>query len=357
LTSICAFETTRVDKMPEIPHKVYSFDVGRRNCRRESGLNTGPKNILFFSICVLLVNIALSTMAGARDESSWSELTNEPSRATLFKEKVIPDGMSEEAKSKGDTLALPSIFVFPTDALNDTIEDKPRENCIFGIDLSHYDSKSFRFDLLKLKHVGFVYVKATQGINLKDQNFSIYWKKLSKLERPDAIYKGAYHFLSSEGAGKDQADSFVDYVNMHGGFQAGDLPPVIDLEWDISGKSTHDRWSDKSPDYIIATVKDCLQRIEARTHRKPIVYTAASWFSSSTIPLTRCKEFGDYPIWIADYNRKRKLSEKPAVLPNVVPVIWQFTDSAKFNQNVGGDVDASIFYGTATDFKKTFELP
>jgi lysozyme len=298
----------------------------------------------------------------SRTESSWTDLpddaSEDASRATLFAEYEIPAYDPNAPEIKNETLAIPPDFAFPRDARTDRLKnDTPRVNSIFGIDISHYTNPDLDMTLLKQKDVKFIYIKATQGVSSKDKWFKKFWADVGNLPASIAVPRGAYHFLSSayDASGKAQADAFVDYLNLHGGLKAGDLPPVVDLEWDVS-KTNPDRWVGHSADEIVAKTLECLKQIEARTGRRPIIYTAKSWFSSKTIPLSRVGEFKDYPIWIADYNPKRKFDETPAVLPGSLTVIWQFTDKAKIPGLSTDGFDSSIFYGSDAKFRETFGL-
>ncbi|TCR98811.1 GH25 family lysozyme [Rhizobium sp. BK418] len=295
-----------------------------------------------------------------RTESSWTDLpddqSEDASRAKLFAEYEIPAYNPNAPETKNETLAIPPDFAFPRDARTDRLKDnKPRANSIFGIDISHYTSPDLDMTLLKQKDVKFIYIKATQGVLSKDKLFKKFWADAGNLPASIAVPRGAYHFLSSasDASGEEQANAFVDYLNLHGGLKTGDLPPVVDLEWDVS-KTNPDRWVGHSADEIIAKTLDCLKQIEARTGRRPIIYTAKAWFSSKTIPLSRVGEFKDYPIWIADYNPKRKFDETPAVLPGSTTVIWQFTDRAKIPGLSTAGFDSSIFYGSDAKFRETF---
>jgi lysozyme len=322
-----------------------------------------------------------------RDESSYSSLVDEPSREQLFQQEVIPAAMAEvaaEAKATGEdvtNLALPPTFSFPHNALRNIIldsagnvvKDEERKNSMFGIDVSHYTAPSLLLDALKDQQVKFIYVKATQGASFKDDNFADFWTRLAggdsvgrdhvrrKGVPADArIPRGAYHFLSSSSAatGIAQANAFVDYVNLHGGFKPDDLPPTVDLEWDAT-RTVKDQWVGHDTDEIVAKVLDCLKQIEKRTNRKPVLYTARTWFSNQTIPLSRIGELSAYPIWIADYNPQDKKLEKPSDLPKTVRMLWQFTDRSllpKLGITKSG-LDASIYYGDDATFAKDFGLP
>lgn len=297
-----------------------------------------------------------TTRARADDgEASWQSLTDDASRADLFAKEVIPFGLREEQTGGPVTLAIPPTFNFPDDAKFDRIENKPRVNSIFGIDISHHLRTGMDFSLLKSQRVGFVYCKATQGVGFKDSKFGDFWKTLGALPTGDRVPRGAYHFLSSDSPGKDQADRFLAYLRLHGDIRPGDLPPVLDLEWDVVAGNP-DKWRGRGKQYILDMTLGCLERLKQSTGRTPIIYTAKAWFGDTTIPLSEFSKFAGYPIWIADYNNSRKLSEKPAVPAGVKPLIWQFSDRALLAAGYNSGLDASIFYGTDQEFRAAFGI-
>jgi lysozyme len=321
--------------------------------------NVNRRDLIFAPsiISSLITNNSNAQSQNRSNEVDWDVLSDDVSRATLFRDEVIPEylrGIDRQTTSS-EPLALPDIFRFPNDAREDRIAGTPRTNSIFGIDISHHNSSNIRLDLLRLQRVHFAYVKCTQGVKFKDGLFGQFWRAMGNLSVNDRIYRGAYHFLTAADPGRDQADSFVNYLNLHGGLKASDLLPVVDLEWDRTNTDP-DRWRGRGADNIIRTVVDFASRVQERTGKKPMIYTARSWFSSETIPLNRFSAFADFPIWIADYNPRRKLSETPAVPSGVTPVIWQFTDRAQLTSGYDRGVDASIFYGSVQDFNRVFQI-
>ena len=342
--------------------------------------------VVLFGFGLFSPSAARADETPPRDESSYSSLVDEPSRDELFQQEVIPAAMAEvaaEAKATGEdvtNLALPPTFSFPHNALINIVtddaghsKDEDRKNSIFGIDVSHYTAPSLLLDALKDQQVKFIYVKATQGASFKDDNFADFWSRLAGgnsvgrdhvrrngVPADARIPRGAYHFLSSSSAatGIAQANAFVDYVNLHGGFKPDDLPPTLDLEWDAT-RTVKDQWVGHDADEIVAKVLDCLKQIEKRTNRKPVLYTARGWWTDQTVPLSRIGEFSAYHIWLADYNPRDKQLEKPRDLPKTVRVLWQFTDRSllpKLGIAKGG-LDASIYYGDDATFAKDFGLP
>jgi lysozyme len=299
-----------------------------------------------FLICRFGVVLALAeSQASANADFSSTDLTeaNDNSRGQLFVDH-IPEK------------AIPPDFWFKKDVDFDRANNKARENSFFGIDLSHFDSDSINFALLKEQGVRFVYLKATQGTKFKDPKFVSFMAKIGELPKDAQPPRGAYHFLSAGIDGKLQAQAFITYVSQHGGFQQ--LPPVVDLEWDVAGGNA-DRWATAThdPQEIVDTATACLNEIRSRVHRVPILYTATSWLDERKLR-PKISSFKDFPLWIADYNPKRKLAEEPS-LPEatIKPVLWQFTDRASFQKNIGNKItDASIFYGDLKAFNEAFGL-
>jgi len=280
------------------------------------------------------------------------DLTDDLSRAQLFDLYVVPAGLQEQIETpNASPLALPPVFYFPDDAKVDKIEKHLRQNALFGIDVSHYTNENaLNFSLFKSQYIRFCYVKASQA-GSKDPKFSLFWAKLKQQK----ITRGAYHFLSSGMSGFDQANIFSDLIEAQGGLSGHDLPPVIDLEWDVT-RGNPDRWRDKSEKYIIDSVNACVERIKIRLQREPIIYTSRSWFGNSTIKIDSFNKLPNVKYWWADYNDHRKLSETPAIMPGAETVLWQFTDRALIKPVIGAGVDASIFYGTENDFVNAFGL-
>jgi len=252
---------------------------------------------------------------------------------------------------------MPKKFSFPADAQRDTIRNVARNNVLFGIDVSHHDHDELPLGTLREQKVDFVYAKATQGVKFKDPTFAYYWKNLGDLKSSQRPLRGAYHFLTALDDGKEQAERFVEYVNLHGGIKNDDMPPCLDLEWDVPpGNPNKDRWSGQLPDKILGSVIAWLEKTKELTGRTPLVYTSAAWWHDR-IPEEKFVALKDYPIWIADYSKSGKATEKPAVINGRTQSLWQFADDAILNNGYPGKLDANIFYGSREAFNQEFGLP
>src|SRR5258708_3772051 len=139
---------------------------------------------------------AMMTGVDAKSLSAqeWQTLDDEPSRADLFAEYIVPKKIDDK---QAHATALLGPFVFPSDTTYDKIKDRPRADVIFGIDISHYEGSTFRFDGLKAQNVRFVYARATQGIAYKDGRFAEYWAALAASPPETTGLRAAYLFRSS----------------------------------------------------------------------------------------------------------------------------------------------------------------
>lgn len=238
-------------------------------------------------------------------------------------------------------------FKFPDDTLTST---GPR---VYGIDISHYSPSDLPLSKLKSINVHYVYAKATQGTGFKDSKFGYFWKTLGALPQNQKVFRGAYHFLSSSSDPVKQAERYVDYVNLQGGFRTDDLPPVMDLEWDVVNGSS-DRWKSKTPQQIVKDALAFLGRVEQLTGRTPMLYTVRSWWRERGIPEAEIAKFSRYLLWIADYSNATLQNENPRGPNGVMPDLWQFTDSSRLSAYPSVKLDANVFYGTGNQFVNTF---
>jgi lysozyme len=290
----------------------------------------------------------------------WDDLQGEASRADLFYrliqsyqvENNLPVSTQKQA---GSSFALRKAFVFPDDADFDT-DGTPRKDSFFLIDISHYTDDNIPLDRLRAQRVIGVYVKATQSTNYRDAKFTRFWGELGKLEGSLKVYRGAYHFLSSSAPGAEQAAAFLRLMNETGGARDDDLPPVVDLEWDVRRAGGTDGWAKKSPDSIVAELKSFLEYIEKHGEgfKKPMVYTAKSWWTERIKSEARFAELSKYQIWIADYSKSSHAVEIPRVPNKSAYHLWQFTDNARLGLGYDKPLDANIFKGTEDEFVEQF---
>ncbi len=206
----------------------------------------------------------------------------------------------------------------------------PQGDYLYGIDISRYQA-DIQWDSLmvltdgegrtiqsktfakEIKPVSFVYIKATEGLNMKDKHFKRHWEKAAEA----GISRGAYHFFRSSKNGEIQANHFIKTV---GELRYKDLPPVLDIE------TIHPGCNDKQ---LNERALEWLRAVEAHYGRKPIVYSSAAFIKEHL-----SKEITDnYPVWVAHYNSKGPAFEGWD--------IWQFTDQALIH-GISGPVDLNV---------------
>ena len=77
------------------------------------------------------------------------------------------------------------------------------------------------------------------------------------------------HLLSASADGATQADTFLSFLEKNGGLKGADMPPVVDLEWDITQSDRKDRWQSHSPEEIIDITLAWLKRVERKNRPGP----------------------------------------------------------------------------------------
>ena len=195
-----------------------------------------------------------------------------------------------------------------------------------GIDISHYQE---RVNWEKLRNasmggapVSFVFIKATEGEKLFDDNFN---RNFANAKRNDLI-RGAYHFFVPGINPRKQADFFISIAQL----EPGDLPPVLDIE----------KKGNLTPEQLRRDVKIWLDIVEKEYGVKPILYTGYKF----KVDYLNTPEFDAYPYWIAHYYVE-KLAYKGRW------TFWQHTDCGKV-AGIKGFVDCNIFNGTFQDLQE-----
>ncbi len=216
-------------------------------------------------------------------------------------------------------------FISPPDIFYPGFQiDIPPGYAIHGIDVSHYQDiinwKSVKEMQEKKIRIGFVFIKATEGINKIDPQFRRNWLKAEEQDIP----KGAYHFFIASRSGKKQAENFIQMVNL----KRGDLPPVLDIE-KTYGVSIR---------VIKAELSDWLKAVEKNYGVLPVIYTNIDFYTNYLE-----KDFSEYPVWIAHYLQpdRPRLEHKW--------LFWQHSEAGRVN-GISAPVDFNVFSGDSTEF-------
>ena len=204
--------------------------------------------------------------------------------------------------------------------------DMPVDYAIHGIDVSRHQSLIAWDDVkaMQVKNIkiGFVFIKATEGIQNVDDQFKKNWAAAKKADIP----RGAYHFFTPSRSGKAQAENFIETVKL----DRGDLPPVLDIE-QINGISIPK---------LQQGISDWLVMVEAHYHVNPIIYTNAFFYTSFL-----GEKFNGYPLWVAYY----LVNDTPRI--NRTWIFWQHNETGQVN-GIDAYVDFNVFNGDSVAFKK-----
>ncbi len=191
-----------------------------------------------------------------------------------------------------------------------------------GVDVSSYQHGSpIDWGQVAASGQRFGFVKATESTGYVNPWFA----SDIAAGRAAGLAVGGYHFARPESSATAQADAFAAAL---GSGVASELPPVLDLE--SSGGL--------APAALVAWTHAFLDRLQADTHRVPMIYTGPYFWTTAT---GDSHEFTRYPLWVANYT-----SGSPSV-PGGWPTwtFWQYTSSSSV-PGIAGAVDASYFQGT-----------
>lgn len=202
----------------------------------------------------------------------------------------------------------------------------PSGYSIHGIDISHHQG-NIRWEKLRNATIDgfpvrFVFIKATEGNFLLDENFNDNFYQA----KDNDFIRGVYHFFSPSIPARKQAEYFLKQVHL----EEGDFPPVLDIEH-IGTQSAED---------IKLSALTWLRIVEKKYKVKPIIYTNYDFKKKYLSD----KEFDDYPYWIAHYyvdTIRYKGNWR----------FWQHTDVGKLD-GIKGYVDLNIYNGSMYDLQR-----
>jgi lysozyme len=218
---------------------------------------------------------------------------------------------------------------------------------IYGIDISRYQHeqgrKRFAINWGKMNitslgkrntlpddakpAVSFVYIKATEGLTIRNRYFMSDYQAARKQKLP----VGAYHFFSTKQSGRLQANYFLK----SGRFLIGDLPPVLDVE------PTDARIMQMGgPEALFREIRSWIAVVEQQLHVKPILYVSQNFVHKYFDLAPDLKE--NYHVWIARYGEYR---------PDVHLAIWQLSADGHVN-GIHGPVDINVFNGYAGQWQE-----
>lgn len=202
---------------------------------------------------------------------------------------------------------------------------------LFGIDVSRYQGT---VDWTKVKAAGvkYAFIKATEGRTWVDPMFARNWRELKE----KGIPRGAYHFYRTDVPLQAQIDNFCNTV---GSLEAGDLPPVLDVE-------VPSVWNHLSVKQRVDLCNGWMRGVEAKLGVKPIIYLSSSF---ATDVLKGDPSLAAYLLWVAHYTAQPN-PRVPA--PWSTWTFWQYSESGTVDGINDTKVDMNHFNGSAADLDR-----
>jgi len=175
--------------------------------------------------------------------------------------------------------------------------------------------------------VSFIYVKATEGISLRNRYFAADYAQA----KAHGIHRGAYHFFSTRSDAAQQAWFFLKYC----AYKKGDLPPVLDLE---PLPSQIERMGGTGR--LFAGVRTWMRIVERQLGVKPVLYINQIFVNRYLPSAPDIKE--NYRIWIARYGEYK---------PGIHLLYWQLSPDGRV-RGIHPTVDINVFNGYSNQFNK-----
>ena len=222
-------------------------------------------------------------------------------------------GVTSAASRRGLAVLLPLLAVltagaFPAGSAAATLARAK------GLDVSHWNGQ---IDWIRVAGDGysFIFGKATEGTSLIDPTYPINRAGTEGF----GLRFGAYHFARPAGvtdaaataSAIQQADHFVDVAQP----QAGELPPVLDLE--TTGGLTSVR--------LQLWTRAWLDEVHARTGVEPLIYSSPSFWKTALANTADFAAAGTR-LWVAHWTKNTAPLVPAANWGGLGWTFWQWTD-------------------------------
>lgn len=194
----------------------------------------------------------------------------------------------------------------------------PERYPVRGIDVSRHNGM-MNLDAAREDGIEFIFIKASEGMNLRDPNFRLNYEKASHA----GMKIGAYHFFRFDADGFAQARNFLQAV--------GDRPLDLDMVIDVETAG--------NPEVPMGEVRRRLRDMTEYLYlcgRRVIFYTNRENYEivRDAIP--------GAPLWICSFNR---------IPIDAEWIFWQYDHHGKV-AGIRGDVDLNTFVGSREDWER-----
>ena len=230
----------------------------------------------------------------------------------------------EQLVSKAPQIKISTINVRFDDA--DPFEwtgTRPWRYPIHGIDVSKYQGE-INWGEAGQNGVSFAFIKATEGGDHLDENFSQNWAAAGRA----GVLRGAYHFYYFCRTAREQANWFIRNVPL----DEKALPPVLDMEWNNTSRTCR---LHPSPAKVRSEMRVYLTRVTGHYGKRPVIYVTPNFYRENQ--LWRIK---GYDFWL------RTVAGHPMeIYPGRTWTFWQYSSTGQV-PGIEGNVDINAFAGT-----------
>jgi len=198
-----------------------------------------------------------------------------------------------------------------------------------GVDVSAYQG-TIDWDVLAGQDIDFAYLKATEGSSYQDPRFADNWTGAHGTD----LLVGAYHFLSVDSPGADQAANVIATVPR----QRGDLPVVVDVE-------CYADYCDAPPpaDAVHEVLDPLLAAVEEHYGRPAVLYATRDWYERYL-----ADAYPENPIWF------RSVATSPDLVDDRDWTFWQWSARERLDGYDGDEqfIDMNAFRGDRSELEQ-----
>lgn len=186
-----------------------------------------------------------------------------------------------------------------------------RDGEVYGIDVSHHQGQ-IDWGKVREDRIHFAYVKATEGADHVDTQFTNNWRGAESA----GVQRGAYHFFTLCSPGGEQAEHFLEIVP----HDPEALSPALDLELAGNCKARPSKAD------VDREVRAFIDAVEAKTDRKVILYIGRDFEEQYRLSAEL-----DRPLWKVRFARR----------PHGDWTIWQVGGFSQVD-GIDGNVDLDV---------------
>lgn len=196
----------------------------------------------------------------------------------------------------------------------------PERYPVRGIDVSRHNGM-MNLDAAAADGVEFIFIKASEGATLKDENFHINYEKAGHA----GLKRGAYHFFRFERDGVVQARNLLEAI--------GDRPLELGIAIDIEDAGNP---VNVAPELIQQHLADMMEYLILKGYR-PLLYTNRSGYEKYLM-----ENYPGNPLWICHFSSTPFDADWS---------FWQFDHHAKV-KGIPTEVDMNVFIGSRVDWQE-----